>query len=83
MTVTDPEEVKDAVRHDIGRRIAKHRKATGLSQTELALVIGTQKSEISRWENGWRRPSLEAIARIADALGVDWRILEYGHTDPV
>ena len=81
MTVTDPQEIKAEVRRVLGCRIAAHRKAAGLSQTELALCIGTQKSEISRWENGHRHPSEEAIGRIADALNVDWRLLAYGHTD--
>lgn len=79
--MTNPDDIKAAIRRDIGRRVKHHRKAAGLSQTELALHIGTQSGEVSRWETGQRRPSPDNIALIADALDVDWRILEYGTLD--
>lgn len=55
----------------IGSNIRMVRNATGISQTELANRAGSDKSAISRYENGTQRPSLETLMRIADALGVD------------
>lgn len=81
MTVTDPTDIKAIIRRDIGRRIQQHRRQAGLSQTALALQLGTQSGEVSRWETGHRRPSPETIGRIADVFGIDWRILEYGTAD--
>lgn len=55
----------------IGSNIRMVRNAIGISQTELANRVGSDKSAISRYENGTQRPSLETLMRIADALDVD------------
>lgn len=55
----------------IGSNIRMVRNAMGISQTELANRVGSDKSAISRYENGTQRPSLETLMRVADALGVD------------
>lgn len=55
----------------IGNNIRMVRNATGISQTELANRAGSDKSAISRYENGTQRPSLETLMRVADALGVE------------
>lgn len=55
----------------IGSNIRMIRNAIGISQTELANRAGSEKSAISRYENGTQRPSLETLMRIADALDVD------------
>lgn len=55
----------------IGNNIRMVRNAIGISQTELANRVGSDKSAISRYENGTQRPSLETLMRIADALDVD------------
>lgn len=55
----------------IGRNIRMVRKATGISQTELANRVGNNKSAISRYENGMQKPSLDTLMRVADALDVD------------
>jgi transcriptional regulator with XRE-family HTH domain len=82
MTVTNPEDIRAQANRERGARIAHWREVRDLSQTELALTVGTQKSEISRWETGLRRPSVAAIARLADALDVDWHVLEFGYSAP-
>lgn len=55
----------------IGSNIRMVRKATGISQTELANRVGSDKSAISRYENGRQKLSLETLMRVADALDVD------------
>lgn len=55
----------------IGNNIRMVRKATGISQTELANRVGSDKSAISRYENGMQKPSLDTLMRVADALDVD------------
>lgn len=54
----------------IGRRIARTRKARGLTQTELASRIGTIQAVISDYESDRRRLHAEMIVRIAQALSV-------------
>lgn len=55
----------------IGSNIRMVRNATGISQTELANRVGSDKSAISRYENGTQKPSLETLMRVADALNID------------
>lgn len=47
------------------------RKAKGLSQTELAEVVGIKQATISRIEKGVNNPSFDVADRIAQALGVN------------
>lgn len=47
------------------------REARGLSQRDLAEMIGTTQSAIARLEGGHVSPSLRTLDRIADALNVE------------
>lgn len=40
-----------------------------MTQAELAKRVGTQKSNISRLESGNYNPSLDFLAKVAEALG--------------
>lgn len=63
----------------IGENIKKAREHNGLTQKELALVISTKQSAISRVENGSELPSLSFLKRIADAFGIQLsRFIEEG-----
>ena len=55
----------------IGSNIRRIRDVIGISQTELANRIGSNKSAISRYENGMQKPSLDTLMRVADALSVE------------
>lgn len=55
----------------LGDRIKELRTELGLSQAELAQRVGsTDARQISRYENGRITPSLDGVARIAQALDV-------------
>lgn len=54
--------------------IADIRRATGLSQAELARRSGLQSSVLSAYEHGRRQPSVAALARIAAAAGMELQI---------
>ena len=43
----------------------------GLTQQELADLVGVAQATINRYENGERSPSPEVLGRLADALGVE------------
>jgi transcriptional regulator with XRE-family HTH domain len=54
----------------LGRRIRRVRTKQGLTQEELAHRAELDYSYINQIENGRRNPSVQAIDRIARALGV-------------
>lgn len=56
-------------RYDLISQIIEERIKQNLTQEELALKVGTQKSNISRLENGSFNPSLDFIVKIANSLG--------------
>lgn len=62
------------VLYDIKREILKLRIEQGISQKELADMINTKQSAISRLESGEYNPSLEFLAKIANALGKELHI---------
>lgn len=53
----------------LGDRIAILRKAKGISQVELANIIGVSKQSISNWENNNIMPSVEMVITMADYFG--------------
>ena len=58
----------------VAREIIAARKASGLSQEELAKAIGTSQSRISKWEHGEETPRIQALDRIAKATGTKLRV---------
>jgi transcriptional regulator with XRE-family HTH domain len=62
-------------------RIVYYRKLAGLSQKDLALLCGWDvPMRLSNYEKGRRRVSVEDLATIANALGLDPKVLAYGET---
>jgi ribosome-binding protein aMBF1 (putative translation factor) len=53
---------------EIAWLLIKYRMDAGLSQQELADLVGTSYSQISRVESGRHRTNLETLQRIATAL---------------
>jgi transcriptional regulator with XRE-family HTH domain len=64
-----------------GERIAFARKARGLTQEQLAELIGTTKQTISRLEAGDRAVSAEKASRIGRALAVSPELLLFGNRE--
>lgn len=63
-----------------GSRLLQARKNKGMSQEELARMLGTKGPAIGRYERDEMKPSIEAAAKMAQILDVslDWLV---GHTD--
>lgn len=64
-----PEE-KQLTRNRIGQRIAALRKLQGLTQEELAMRAGLQRTHVLRIEAGRYAVTLETVQAIAQALGM-------------
>jgi len=65
-------------------RLARLRKARGLTQKDLASMVGLNQAQIHRYEKGRAEPSMSALKRLAQALDVitDELILEAKERGP-
>ena len=50
------------------------RKATGISQKQLAKLTGIHQADISKLENGSANPSLKTLQRLAAGMGMKLKI---------
>ena len=62
-------------RRKIISQLVEARLEKGISQAELARMIGTQRSNVCRLESGTQNPTLDMIVKIASALGKDVSLL--------
>lgn len=53
-----------------GQALARFRKTTELSQELFADLVGTQQSQISRWERGRRKIPVDWAVRLGNHFGV-------------
>ncbi len=58
------------VQTTLEQRIIDARKNKGWTQTQLANALGVNLKNVSRYELGQAKPSFEAAAKLAKALGV-------------
>lgn len=61
-----------------GSLIRRIRHDSGLKQIELARMCGIKNSVLSAYEHGRRQPGVDSLARIADAVGMELRIVPSG-----
>lgn len=62
-------------RYDVISQIIEERDKQNITQEELALRVGTQKSNISRLESGTYNPSLDFLIKVAHSLGKEMQIV--------
>lgn len=69
---TDPEFAKEYKRLELpsmlARQVIKMRVDKGITQADLAKMVGTQQSSISRLESMTSLPSLTFLQRVAEVL---------------
>lgn len=58
------------LKYEIGNKIRKYRKESGLTQEQLAEKINVTKSRVSNWEQGINRPDADIIGNICRSLNV-------------
>lgn len=64
-----------ATTRGLARQINLYRTRRGLSQQQLAMILGTSASQVSRIESGRFMPAATTLQRIADALGLTLHIV--------
>ena len=67
----------------IGNRIAKFRKAKGMTQEELASILGVSSQAVSKWENDASCPDISLLPQLSKVLGVTTDELLTGKNDEV
>lgn len=67
--LADPEFVAALTELEPGYQIARLRIARGLTQAQLAQMVGTKQPSIARLEKGESTPSLAFLEKLAEALG--------------
>jgi transcriptional regulator with XRE-family HTH domain len=71
LTVVFEDEKHSPGRTDLGLRLKEFRTKRGLSQAELAKLVGVTASTISQVESNLIYPSLQALMKMAEVLSVD------------
>ncbi len=71
LDVTFDSETRTSGRIDLGGRLKALRSRQGLSQTDIAKLVGVTPSTISQIESGLIYPSLPALFKMAEALSID------------
>ena len=64
-----------------GKLISKLRKEKGLTQKQLADIIGVVPKTISKWETGNGFPDVSLLAGLSDALGVSEKVVVKNNAD--
>lgn len=54
----------------LGRKIAQLRKEKGMTQLELAGLMGVTDKAVSKWERDLSCPDITTLPRLAEVLGV-------------
>jgi len=67
--IKDPDFLAAAEELEPGYQVARLRMVRGLTQAQLAEMVGTRQPSIARLENGSSTPSLSFLTKIAEALG--------------
>lgn len=62
---------------DLGTVLETARRARGLTQSDLAELVGTTQPSIQRYENNLREPDSEVLLRISECLGVTPSFLQH------
>ena len=71
MTVVFEEEKRTSSQTDLGLRLKEFRRKRGVSQAELARLVGVTASTISQIEGNIIYPSLPALLKLAEVLAVE------------
>ena len=78
------------IKWGVGQNIRKYRLLKGLTQEELAKLVGSHQSNINRIENGKQNYTIEFLLKIANVLDItlykltsDVPLAPYGDKEPI
>ena len=53
----------------VGAKVREIRIAKGMTQEELAAIMGTSQAAVGMWETGARMPRADKLPKLAEVLG--------------
>lgn len=62
--------MSEVVGMSVASNIRSLRKKNGLTQEELADMVGVSRSTVTQWERDWSSPRMGMVQRLAKALNV-------------
>jgi DNA-binding XRE family transcriptional regulator len=65
---------RGAFAREVAVRVVRYRSEHRLTQSRLAEVIGTTQSVIARLETGEHVPSLQTLAKVSAATGIEFHL---------
>ena len=65
--------------YNFGNFLCMLREGKGLTQCDIATMLGVTPAAVSKWENGSSKPRVEVLFRLAQILGVRAEELMAGH----
>jgi ribosome-binding protein aMBF1 (putative translation factor) len=60
--------------NDVAAKVIAYRAKHGLSQSQLARMLGWRQPHVARLEAGDHEPSLSTLARLSSVLGLDFSV---------
>lgn len=63
-------EVAGTVKEEIAKNLQRNRKASGLTQKQLAEKLGVKNSAVSNWESGQNSIDIETLCKACEIFGV-------------
>ena len=71
-----PELVKlqKEVKHSVIEQLVAKRKAKNYTQSDISVISGIQRPNISRFESGAYNPTLDMLVRLADSMDLRVKI---------
>lgn len=75
--------MQETLKKEIGRRIRKVRESRELTQTDVAQILGMNRSNLSRMEIGEVMPTADTLVKLRKFLGIssDWLLTGEGVMD--
>jgi ribosome-binding protein aMBF1 (putative translation factor) len=68
------EHERTRIANDVAIKVIDYRVRHGLSQSQLAAMLGMRQPHVARLEAGDHEPSVATLSRLADALNLDFSI---------
>lgn len=63
-----------SLREEVIAQYIKCRKEQGLTQSNVADILGVKRPNIARFENGSYNPTLDFMVKVAESMGKDLEI---------